>query len=142
MPGVYPGVQCLIRGPMDAKQIAQDIQDKYGVSDEYRELVAGRINTLVKTIQKALNGKVEVKQKSFGNSLVPYIGDPPKGYTKEMIREFYDYWSEPNKSKTKLRWELEKTWDLEKRLKRWAGNNFGSSTTTQQGPVEKVREWI
>lgn len=45
-------------------------------------------------------------------------------YPKETLREFYEYWIEPNKSKTKMRFELERTWDLSLRLKKWASNNF------------------
>ena len=37
-----------------------------------------------------------------------------------MIRAFFDYWSELNKSCTKMRFELEKTWELPKRLATWA----------------------
>lgn len=37
-----------------------------------------------------------------------------------MIRAFFDYWSELNKSGTKMRYELEKTWELPKRLVTWA----------------------
>ena len=37
-----------------------------------------------------------------------------------MIRDFYDYWSEPDRAaKPKMRWEKEKTWSLERRLERW-----------------------
>lgn len=43
-----------------------------------------------------------------------------KQYETSMLNEFYDYWSEPNKSKTKMRWELQPTWDLKRRLKTWA----------------------
>lgn len=34
-------------------------------------------------------------------------------------KQFFDYWKEPNKSKTKMRWEIEKTWDLKARMQRW-----------------------
>ncbi len=37
----------------------------------------------------------------------------------DIQEEFFDYWTEPNKSGTKLRFELEKTWDLGRRMKRW-----------------------
>ena len=37
-----------------------------------------------------------------------------------MQSEFIDYWTEPNRSKTKLRYELEKTFDIARRLKTWA----------------------
>lgn len=37
-----------------------------------------------------------------------------------LLKEFYDYWTEPNKSKTKMRFEMEKTWDTKKRIETWA----------------------
>ena len=40
-------------------------------------------------------------------------------YSQEMQAEFIDYWTEPNRSKTKLRYELEKTFDIARRLKTW-----------------------
>lgn len=49
-------------------------------------------------------------------------------YGKEMIRDFFDYWAEPNHTKTKMRFEMEKTWDLGKRLQRWKNNNFNNTT--------------
>lgn len=41
---------------------------------------------------------------------------------KETREQFVLYWSEENKSKTKMRFELEKTWDTYKRLYRWINN--------------------
>lgn len=43
-------------------------------------------------------------------------------YAEEMKQEFFEYWTEPNKSGTKLRFELEKTWSTSRRLSRWARN--------------------
>ena len=43
---------------------------------------------------------------------------------KEDKDNFFMYWSELNKSGSKQRWELEKTWDLSRRIKRWANSNF------------------
>lgn len=44
-------------------------------------------------------------------------------YEKEMLQEFFDYWSEPTKNGKKMRFELEKTWDFKRRLKRWFDNS-------------------
>ncbi len=44
-------------------------------------------------------------------------------YTKELLSRFYLYWSEPSKRK-KMRYEMEKTWDLSRRLALWARNNY------------------
>lgn len=56
------------------------------------------------------------RKESFYQSLIPFVGK----YPKDMIRAFFDYWSELNKSETKMRYELEKTWELPKRLATWA----------------------
>lgn len=40
-------------------------------------------------------------------------------FPPDLLEEFYFYWTEPNKSGTKMRFELEKTWDLSRRLRRW-----------------------
>ncbi len=47
-------------------------------------------------------------------------------YPKETLEAFYEYWIEPNKSKTKMRFEMEKTWDLNLRLKKWVRNSFNN----------------
>jgi len=62
---------------------------------------------------------MERRKKVFYSSLIPYL----LTYGKEMLREFFDYWSEPNKSQTKMRFEQQTTWALNLRLARWANNN-------------------
>tara|TARA_R100000655_G_scaffold4623_3_gene14947 strand:+ start:1013 stop:1774 length:762 start_codon:yes stop_codon:yes gene_type:complete len=39
-------------------------------------------------------------------------------------KAFVDYWTEANKSGTKMRFEMEKTWDLKRRLSRWVNSSF------------------
>lgn len=69
---------------------------------------------------------IEKRKSDFYNSLVPYLGK----YPKEMIRAFFNYWTERNKSGTKMRFELEKTWETDKRLMTWANNEnkYGKPT--------------
>lgn len=55
------------------------------------------------------------RQQNFHDSLIPFI----EQYGKTMIRAFFDYWSEPNPNQTKMRFELQKTWDTERRLRAW-----------------------
>jgi len=49
-----------------------------------------------------------------------------------MLYKFFNYWSELNKSGTKMRFELEKTWEIEKRLATWKNNGM-----KYDKPVEK-----
>lgn len=69
------------------------------------------------------------RQKTFYDSLVPFLGK----YGKRMLRDFYDYWSEPDRStKPRMRWEKEKTWSLERRLERWNRMEGERNGKTQQ----------
>ena len=62
---------------------------------------------------------LQKRKDKFYNSLVPFV----ETYKKEMIRAFFDYWTEPNKSETKMRFELERTWDVKRRLFTWASRD-------------------
>lgn len=48
--------------------------------------------------------------------------DPLK-YSQEMLEKFCQYWTEPNRSGTKMRFELEKVFDIPRRLATWAGRD-------------------
>ena len=45
------------------------------------------------------------------------------GQPTEICKEFISYWTEPNKSKTKMRYELEKTFEVTRRLATWIKNS-------------------
>lgn len=72
------------------------------------------------------------RRDDFYQTLVPYV----ERYGKEMIRAFFDYWSELNKSETKMKFETNQTWEVGKRLATWAnrekfnGKSSNSISTT------------
>lgn len=70
------------------------------------------------------------RKERFYESLVPFV----EKYGKEMIREFFDYWTETNKSRTKMRFEQQPTWETALRLATWANRdkNFKSNGTTNR----------
>lgn len=76
------------------------------------------------------------RSKIFGENLVPYI----ETYGKEMIRAFYDYWSEPNRSYTKMRCELERTWDLGRRLTTWSNRDKKNINIKSNGTEHKQQQ--
>lgn len=81
----------------------------------------------------------ELKKRAgvFYNSLVQYV----ETYGREMIRQFYDYWTEPNKSRTKMRYELERTWDTKRRLNTWASReNINTRRTNYDANSETARQ--
>jgi len=44
-------------------------------------------------------------------------------YPNNLIDDFIAYWSESNKSNTKFKYEMQKTWELERRLNTWVKND-------------------
>lgn len=63
-------------------------------------------------------------------------------YPEEMKTEFFDYWTEPNKSGTQLRFEMEKTWHLGRRLARWAKNGKEVDKKVHHSEIKKMPEPI
>lgn len=74
---------------------------------------------------------IELRSADFKRKVNEYTRFP-----ESMRNEFFDYWTEPNKSGSKMRFELEKTWDTARRLGTWDRNNFGNKKDHKvNGPV-------
>ena len=80
------------------------------------------------TKQNKLDLLIE-RQNEFYEELKPFVGT----YGKEMIRAFYDYWSEQSKTGFKMRKENEKTWETPKRLGTWQRNDFNKKPSQTNG---------
>jgi hypothetical protein len=80
--------------------------------------------TIVKETKK--DKTIEDKQSEFLNSLQPFLVE----YDKNMLNDFYLYWTEKKPKGRKMRWEMEKTFDVGRRLQRWNKNNFNKRQIT------------
>lgn len=78
------------------------------------------------------------KRKTDFEQLV-YESDPLK-YSKNMLEAFVNYWTETNRSKTKMRFELQPTFEIRKRLATWARNekDFDRSFTKKKQVEELI----
>ena len=68
-----------------------------------------------KSISKSINKRIE----EFKNSI-----NAIEDISNDDKNDFFLYWTEKNKSGTKFRAEMEKTFDIGRRLKRWSNNGF------------------
>lgn len=83
---------------------------------------------------------LQKRKSDFEHSLIPFLGT----YTREQLCEFADYWTEPNKSHTKMRYELERTWDTARRLAYWDRNSKSARHTggsNYKSSFEAVQEF-
>lgn len=123
----------------DSKSIANAIKKNSRVEDSIvldKEILS--IESKKKTeeqIKKANAAKAATlkRKEEFYESLVPYV---PR-YGKEMIRAFFNFWSEPNRTQTKMKFELQKTWDLALRLGTWNNREpiYGKAAKNIQQPT-------
>lgn len=67
---------------------------------------------------------LEQKIEKFKQSLYPFTKNKGGAYDAETVKEFFDYWSELNKSQTKMKWELQQTFEISKRLVTWQKNKI------------------
>lgn len=89
------------RNKKESKETSTNVEAKK--AEQAKKLAAAKAATLK-------------RRDVFYQSLIPYV----ERYGKEMIRAFFDYWSELNKSETKMKFETNQTWEVAKRLATWA----------------------
>ena len=62
-----------------------------------------------------INSNIKDRKQTFASSLVPFV----ELYGKELVREFYEYWTEHGPKDKKMRFEKQTSFNLELRIKRW-----------------------
>jgi hypothetical protein len=68
-----------------------------------------------------INRKKIFREKVFSHSTFDNI----------ILESFFDYWSELNADKTKMRFETERFFEIDKRLKKWAANERPKMISTK-----------
>lgn len=112
---------------IEAKQaIASFAQANQAVND----------NVTVTDNVTVIKNNIDARKLKFADTLKPFL----EKYGREMLTDFYKYWTEPNKSGTKFKQEMLKTWDTSRRLETWSRNNFGNKKTeTQEAPQQTIK---
>jgi len=88
-------------------------------------------------IHKENKGKEEepksykkLSEKEFMNECATFLST----YSKEMIRAFFNYWSEKDE-KGRMKFQLNPTWDLKKRLETWHSKSKNFEPVKKETPV-------
>lgn len=103
------------------------LKSKFGVDEKglYYNKKLESVKQPAKTKQEVIIDRAKIEQRIKENKLKFYEDCKPylEKYPKEMLRAFYNYWTELNNSHTKMRYELQQTFELSRRLATWAGND-------------------
>lgn len=109
--------------------LLEESQKSLSVSVSVSDSVNESVNVIVK------ENNIDSRKLKFASTLQPFLST----YGKDFLNDFYKYWTEPNKSNTKFKQELEKTWSLERRLETWAKNekNFERKVAPKESKAEE-----
>lgn len=119
-------------------------ENKVNENKEKKETISKDI------VQKKVDAKASTltRRDEFYKSLIPFLST----YGKDMIRDFFDYWSEQNKSGTQMRFEKQPTWEVSKRLATWNkrdtfknqnnGNTKIQSTSSREAKEQSRRNLV
>jgi hypothetical protein len=85
-----------------------------------------------------ISNKKEEKEIVFKSEVFEFY----EKYPESMLDKFCNYWTEKNKSRTKMRWELEKTFEIPRRLATWASRDTDIVKTIQPKTYEEMLELV
>lgn len=92
----------------------------------------------ISVLNSFLNNDIQSRKDKFMEKVAKFTND----YPKEMLREFYDYWTEHGENDRKFRMEKEKSFDISKRLARWAKNSKFSANEKPKTINRQTEETI
>jgi len=102
----------------DTYKNQQQAANKLLTSSQQTDNILLTTNKNIKNVNNEKNereNEIKKMQKEFSLSLRPFI----KKYGEKLIADFYAYWAELNLEKTKLKFQMEETWDTAGRLRFW-----------------------
>ena len=84
--------------------------------------------------QKTLS--LAARREKFHQECLEYVGK----FDTKLLSNFFNYMSEENPKTGKMRYEDERHWNTESRLKKWANNQYSSDNTAAALRLEKVKK--
>ena len=99
-----------------AKESVSKRWNNTNVKQTYNDSNTSKVNKSINKVNKSI---IKDRIVAFKNAIhdLDFMN-------KDDKEDFFLYWSELNKSQSRMRWETERTWSLSLRAKRWINNGF------------------
>ena len=82
------------------------------------------------------NTHTAARREVFHQECLEYVDK----YDNQVLADFYNYWSEEDPKTGKMRFEDERHWNTERRIKRWIKNQYTSKDTAAALRLEKAKK--
>tara|TARA_R100000781_G_scaffold539_5_gene906 strand:- start:2073 stop:2702 length:630 start_codon:yes stop_codon:yes gene_type:complete len=105
------------------KEGTKEIEHRYikilkgGVVEKDKPLLKKTLKNNTKNNNNINDNNIIIREQKFLNDVSLL------DYDINLKKEFTDYWTETNKSGSKMKFELQKTFDIKRRLARWCKND-------------------
>jgi hypothetical protein len=99
------------------KPKTKQIESKTEAKDKQKESKVEANNNVNVNVNE--NKNIEERKLKFADALKPFLDE----YGRELLNDFYFYWTEHGENDKKLRFEKEKTFGISQRLRTWYNRN-------------------
>ena len=79
---------------------------------------------------------IAARRENFRNECLKYVDK----FDNQRLADFFNYWSEENKKDGKMRFEKQRFWNIERRLKRWMNISYSVDNTAAALRLEKAKK--
>ena len=79
---------------------------------------------------------IAARRENFRNECLKYVDK----FDNQQLSDFYNYWSEEDTKTNKMRFERQRFWNTERRLKRWINKSYASENTATALRLERTKQ--
>ena len=141
-----------LRGPYSGHGDEVDVTDCYATQQQKKSKEENPPAPPQEEIKRKISHKrarmskqtLEMRKQAFIDSIMPFSSR----YDTAMLHAFVNYWTEPNRSLSRMRFEMQKTWSTSLRLATWARNEASFGRRSQYTPrpsstecVNQAQQW-
>ena len=141
-----------LRSPYSRHHDKTDVTDCYAAEEQKKSKEENPPAPPQEEIKRKISHKrarmskqtLEMRKQAFIDSIMPFSSR----YDTAMLHAFANYWTEPNRSLSRMRFEMQKTWSTSLRLATWARNEASFGRRSQYSPrpssaecVSQAQQW-
>ena len=82
------------------------------------------------------NPPTAARREAFHQECLKYVDR----YDNQRLADFFNYWSEEDTKTGKMRYEKQRFWNIERRIKRWMNISYASADTAAALRLEKAKK--
>jgi hypothetical protein len=114
--------------------VNDNVNVNVNVNDIKKEIIKEKVDVDKSTTSKTL----QERQIEFGKKVKSYSNK----YPSDMLKDFFNYWTEKNENGKKMRFEMQKVFDIKRRLATWHNRTPNTTKPIMDDLVKNVYKQI